>query len=377
MVWQIGSGSFFLRMVFSVAALSCWLATPVQSQFAPGEAMGYYLLDGYGGVHAVGAVAGQLKFRDFPMDPLDPDRYVGLAITPGGEGLWALDKYGMILAQGDAQNGTLWPLFGWNIARDIEAGSDNASYYILDGFGGVHALGGAAPAPWEESLDRPYFGWDIARDLELAGDGYIVLDGFGGLHPVGSAIQRLPEQKSEYFGWDIAVDFELVPESIEAPGFWQLDGFGGVHVRGAAEFFPTAYFGWDIARDLEILFFPNIGFTYWSLDGYGGVHPGADRTDVQDMRRLVRFSLNHYFGFDIAKDFEVVRMAGIPITPTITPTPSNTSTPTVTFTPSFTPLPGETETPFTPTPTRTGVFTPSPTRTETQFIQGASWGISG
>jgi hypothetical protein len=75
-----------------------------------------------------------------------------------------------------------------------------ASYYVLDGFGGVHAGGGAPAIP-----GTPYFGFDIAKGIAYApgasGNGIMVLDGFGGVHRVGlgSAVAPTP-----YFGFNIA-----------------------------------------------------------------------------------------------------------------------------------------------------------------------------
>jgi hypothetical protein len=48
----------------------------------------------------------------------------------------------------------------------------------------------------------PYFGWDIAKDLELGPIGYYVLDGFGGIHAGGGAQKIIPP--TPYFGWNIA-----------------------------------------------------------------------------------------------------------------------------------------------------------------------------
>ena len=340
--------SVHFTSIFMMAAMALLLLSmPGQAQFAPGEAKGYYLLDSYGGIHTAGNISGTLDFTDFP---LAPDNYVGLATTPSGEGLWGLDRLGNVWTKGDATGASEAPMFGWDIARDIEAASDSAGYFVLDGFGGVHALGSGSPAPWAEDMGRPYFGWDIARDFEVLGDGYVLLDGYGGVHPVGNAGQQATDGLvSAYFGWDIARDIELVPAILGGTGFWQLDGFGGVHTRGGeAAFYPTFYFGWDIARDLELVFFPDVGFTYWQLDGYGAIHPSAERMDIPDLRRLVRFSSSHYLGFDAAVDFEVISEPGPALTATFTPTPSDTPSPTITFTPT------QTETQFhTPTPTET------------------------
>lgn len=81
--------------------------------------------------------------------------------------------------------------------------------YVLDGFGGVHAVNGApviAPA-------TPYFGFDAAEAIEVmaGGSGYYVLDAYGGLHAGGTA--PAPTAAPPYFGFDIARDISLVPES--------------------------------------------------------------------------------------------------------------------------------------------------------------------
>ncbi len=87
------------------------------------------------------------------------------------------------------------------------AASQHADYYVLDGFGGVHAGGGAptvSPAP-------PYFGFDIARAIEYVavgtgaatGNGLLVLDGFGGVHSAGALASDPPSGPTPYFGFDI------------------------------------------------------------------------------------------------------------------------------------------------------------------------------
>lgn len=119
-----------------------------------------------------------------------------------------------------------------------------AGYYVLDGFGGVHAGGGATPigAPW------PYFGFDIARDIEVFAPGQIyILDGYGGVHAAGGAPVMLPS--TPYFGFDIAHDLELVP----AGGYVVFEGFGGLHQGGGAFLsMTTPYYGVDVVKDVEI-----------------------------------------------------------------------------------------------------------------------------
>lgn len=76
-------------------------------------------------------------------------------------------------------------------------------YYVLDGFGGVHAGNGAATV----SPATPYFGFDIAADIAYVpgptGDGVLVLDGFGGVH-VGGALVGTLTPDTPYFGFRVA-----------------------------------------------------------------------------------------------------------------------------------------------------------------------------
>jgi hypothetical protein len=66
-------------------------------------------------------------------------------------------------------------------------------YWILDGFGGLHAFG-AAQAPLPETGDSGYFyaSWDIARDLEAGPDeaGVFVLDGWERFTPRAAPAMR-------------------------------------------------------------------------------------------------------------------------------------------------------------------------------------------
>ncbi len=64
------------------------------------------------------------------------------------------------------------PGFNFDIARDLrispaDVNADGSvdyrdGFYILDGYGGIHALGGASAI-----TESPFLGWDIARDLEF------------------------------------------------------------------------------------------------------------------------------------------------------------------------------------------------------------------
>jgi len=63
--------------------------------------------------------------------------------------------------------------FGFDIARDIVVnpldsngdgvvGDGSDGFYVLDGYGGIHAIGAATPID-----NPPFLGFDIARDLEI------------------------------------------------------------------------------------------------------------------------------------------------------------------------------------------------------------------
>jgi hypothetical protein len=85
---------------------------------------------------------------------------------------------------------------------------NHAEHYVLDGFGGVHA-GGGAPVI---SPATPYFGFDVAADLEFVavgtaaatGNGLLVLDKFGGVHRGGALVAHPPGGATPYFGFNVA-----------------------------------------------------------------------------------------------------------------------------------------------------------------------------
>jgi len=95
-------------------------------------------------------------------------------------------------------------------ATFIASGSyaSHGQYYVLDGFGGIHA-GGGAPVI---SPATPYFGFDIAKGIVYVpqgtaastGDSVLVLDGFGGVHEGGALAADPVFPKTPYFGFDIA-----------------------------------------------------------------------------------------------------------------------------------------------------------------------------
>lgn len=183
---------------------------PQQARRIAVSRLGFAVLDDQGQVHFGGG-----------QPPLDGDVFFGwdiaqdIELTPEGDGMVALDRFGGLHYWGEAPR-LLGPFFGWDIARDVEFSPDGQGYYVLDGFGFIHSVG-----PVQRFAGRN-LGWDIARDLELtqSGQGYYILDGFGCLHIGGDAIPF----DAPFFGWDVALDLEIAPRPMGALSGKVLDG---------------------------------------------------------------------------------------------------------------------------------------------------------
>ena len=83
----------------------------------------------------------------------------------------------------------------WDIARGLALFDDGTGGYVLDGWGGIHAVGSAPAIP----LGAFWSNWDIARGIALLPGsdatnpaGY-EMDGWGGLHAFGSAPTMAPQ----------------------------------------------------------------------------------------------------------------------------------------------------------------------------------------
>ena len=182
-----------------------------------------------------------------------------------GPGGFALDGFGGVHPWGSAAplaQAVSWP--GWDIARGVAVQDGAAGGYVLDGWGGVHNFGKApqvtAGAYWP--------GWDIARGIALRPDGVsgYVLDGWGGIHPFGGAP---PVAATAYWpGWDIARGITLRADGVSG---YVLDGWGGVHPFGGAPILATTTYwpSWDIARGIALRPGEDGG---WVVDGWNGVH---------------------------------------------------------------------------------------------------------
>ncbi len=174
--------------------------------------------------------------------------------------------------------------FEWDIARSVSKWQNG--YLILDGMGGVHALGQSLPP--SPSLN---FGFDIARRVVSAKAGYYVLDGYGNLHPGGDA-PALPI--AARFENDLARDIELVavssatqsqdsslkalPPVPSLPGraaaeqewnYYLMDAYGQVYPVGDLPKLGSPELSEPIAADLAVV--PG-GDGYYVTDVYGKVY---------------------------------------------------------------------------------------------------------
>lgn len=195
--------------------------------------------------------------------------------------MYAVDGYGVVHPASSpplAPSG-LWP--GWNIGRGFALDGTAEGGAIVDGWGGLHAVGDATSV-----TGTAYWGgWDIVRGIAATPgrSGGWVLDGWGGLHPFGfgSAPPPAPSSYSYWYGWDIA---RGVAAFSDGSGGVVLDGWGGVHAfttgsTVAAAVTMTGYwYAWDIARAVALT--PGSTPAHYSgfvLDGWGGVHPFASQ----------------------------------------------------------------------------------------------------
>jgi hypothetical protein len=130
------------------------------------------------------------------------------------------------------------------------AAGQRAAYYVLDGFGGVHA-GGGAPAI---SAQTPYFGFDVAQDIAYVpygagatfGNGVLVLDGFGGVHAGGALPGTQANPRTPYFGFNVAraITYRNVP-----PRAAGSTGTGFVQVNQVSATFTTVSSATLVAPD--------------------------------------------------------------------------------------------------------------------------------
>ncbi len=147
------------------------------------EGKRYYVLDGMGGVHNVGAPA-PFALTGIPVSL--NDIYRDMELTATREGLEILSGFGGVYPLGDGARFTNVPSFGMDIARDMALTPTGA--YILDGYGGIYNVGGA-PAI-DTSAITMYPGSDVYRAIEYltGGVGLLVMDREGQVFAIGDIL---------------------------------------------------------------------------------------------------------------------------------------------------------------------------------------------
>ncbi len=272
----LGGGASGAAGLAPLLAAATGTAAPVDNQ------QHLYTLDGWGGLHPASgspSLAGSAYWAG-------SDVARSLALFPDGSGGFVLDALGGLHPFGSANvpgagAPTGAPYFGFDIARGILlAPWSSASVpagWTLDGWGGVHAFGGA---PNIGPVGAYWPKWDIARGLVVMPDSTassvsgFTLDGWGGLHPFGAV--GAPAGAA-YFGWDIARAIIALPTALaSAPAGYVVDGYGGLHGFGGApnSIASTGYWpNWDITKGAMAWTGSGTGVPGgWTLDAYGGLH---------------------------------------------------------------------------------------------------------
>src|SRR5438067_539682 len=235
-----------------------------------------YVLDGWGGVHPVGASPALATTAAWPSK----DIAYSLALFPDGTGGYVMDGWGRLHPVGRApamDSGVYWP--HWIGAREIvmapwSSASDPAGY-LLDADGGIHAFGGA-PAAMGNAM---WPGQGIARALVLSAAstreavlGY-TLDGYGDIHPFGGAREVFG---SAHWTSDTARGIVLTTagNGLFVQGY-TLDYSGGIHPFGGAPAVSAsaAWPGRDMADSIVAWTGAPAGSPGgWVLDRHGELH---------------------------------------------------------------------------------------------------------
>jgi hypothetical protein len=235
-----------------------------------------YVLDGWGGVHPVGASPALSTSASWP----NKDIAYSLALFPDGSGGYVMDGWGGLHPVGAApavDSGVYWP--HWIGAREIVlapwASPTTPAGYLLDADGGIHPFGGAPRV----SGNATWTGQGIARGLVLTPgstptsvSGY-TLDGFGGIHAFGGARSVIANAR---FDGDIARGLVLTStgDGLLVEGY-TLDYSGGIHPFGGAPAVPAtaSWPGRDMADSLVAWSAAPAGSPGgWVLDRHGDVH---------------------------------------------------------------------------------------------------------
>lgn len=235
-----------------------------------------YVLDGWGGVHPVGAAPALSTSASWP----NKDIAFSLALFGDATGGYVMDGWGQLHPVGSApaaDSGVYWP--HWIGAREIVmapwASKADPAGYLLDADGGIHPFGGAPAVTGNPTWP----GKGIARGIVLIPDstrrhvmGY-TLDGLGGVHPFGGA---RPVAGAAHWSDDVARGIALTTGSngLFVNGY-TLDYSGGIHpFGGAPAVTPSATWpGQDMADSIVSWNeSPRGAPGGWVLDRHGNVH---------------------------------------------------------------------------------------------------------
>ena len=261
-----------LGLAVAVGALTA-LFVSLQPAHAAGVTAKGVTFDENGGVHAFNQAA----------NPSQPSADAGLGKSVQCDG--ACDKGWVLYGNGDihvfgseSKAPANLPHWDYDIARDFKVVDPSKGGYILDGQGGLHkfTLGGGKLTDLPDPSGGPYWGYDIARSVVVSGNHFaIVMDGQGGLFAVGlhDAAPTINTSGAGYWSYDIARDLTM---SNDGKNGFQMDGQGGIFVFAtAANALPDAasgqgYWSYDIARRL-VLADGNSAHGGYQLDGQGGL----------------------------------------------------------------------------------------------------------
>ena len=272
----IGSSAFFL-VNSGIDAPHSLLTGLRVAQAQPDNKDHLYVLDGWGGIHPVGAAPALSTTAAWP----DKDIAFSLSLFPDGTGGYVMDGWGQLHPAGSApavDSHVYWP--HWIGAREIVmapwSSAANPAGYLLDADGGIHPFGGAPAVTG--NVQWP--GQGIARGFVLTPNstphsvaGY-TLDGFGGVHPFGGA---RPVFGATRWSTDIARGIVLTAgaNGLFVNGY-TLDYSGGIHPFGGAQpVTPSATWpAQDMADSIVSWTAAPAGEPGgWVLDRHGDLHP--------------------------------------------------------------------------------------------------------
>ena len=281
------------------------------------SSFGFAVLDGFGGVHLRNVYS---SLNDLAHAPVGVDYMIPqfMKMAPVKDGFFALRGDGVVEAFANAPlvDQITMPnyphLFTGDFTRavDIEAyeptPGNPTGMYVVDGYGQVwtvrvYGVSGSLPTLSSSAI----YGSRDARAMELVLSnsgtpiGTLVMNADGNITARGSS--NFSSAVSNALGTNLladgdAVDFEVVRDSGNTiTGLLVLGSNGDVVSIGSAPDLPTRpRYTSSLARDIEL---DPSGRGYYILDGLGGITTVGDITPLADPP---------YFGFDIARDLDII-----------------------------------------------------------------------